>query len=355
MIYHDMLNRKINVLVTGAKGQLGSYLVDYFKKKSFLKKSRIGNVFGIDVEDLDIRDAEAVADFFNKNVIDPPIDIDYVIHCAAATDTAAIEKDPESYYATNCLGPRNIAESCVHNGIKMIFISTDYVLSEKSPSFGTKIQEFPVNQYGLQKLIAEQFVKEAYKGKPKDLTVLRSSWMFGNSDHSFVEKFLTNAFKKYAIESSREDAKSRVKISVADDAYGRPTPVWLIAGIVESVILNGMHGTMDAQYPCEQISRYDWASIIWEAFTGSEHNVDSKICDLVSSLREGIEVAPMHSKDIGISMHHPGKVNHDCAALPIDAMHASCFAKDTYDYVNKNWLRYADLAAKMLLENDGHA
>ena len=93
----------------------------------------------------------------------------------------------------------------------MIFISTDYVLSERSPIFGTKIYEFPVNQYGLQKLIAEQFVKEAYRDKPNDYMVLRSSWMFGNSENSFVEKFLKNVFETYV--ASFVVRSSRFKIS----------------------------------------------------------------------------------------------------------------------------------------------
>lgn len=296
--------KKLNILVTGARGQLGSYLVDYFKKKSFLKNSSIDKVFGIDVEDLDIRDAEAVADFFNKSVINPPIDIDYVIHCAAATNTAAIEKDPESYYATNCLGPRNIAESCAHNGIKMIFISTDYVLSEKSPQIGVKYQEFPVNQYGLQKLIAEQFVKEAYRNKPKDYMVLRSSWMFGNSDRSFVEKFLANVFRTYA---AAED-KTCVEVKVANDACGRPTPVWLIADMIEEFMLKREHGTMNLQYDLPQISRCEWAEMIWSEFTSQETDCDSATSEMLSKMGDAVKIVPTSSAELGMSMHHPGLV-----------------------------------------------
>lgn len=341
-----MFDRKLNILVTGAKGQLGSYLVDYFRKKSFLKKSRIGKVFGIDVEDLDIRDASKVADFFNKNVVDPPIDIDYVIHCAAATNTAAIEKDPESYYAANCLGPRNIARSCAHNGIKMIFISTDYVLSERSPIFGTKIYEFPVNQYGLQKLIAEQFVKEAYKDKPNDYMVLRSSWMFGNSENSFVEKFLKNVFATYASKTRKNDEKSKVEVSVADDAFGRPTPVWFIADTIESLILIGSHGTLDLQYPCSQISRYEWATMIWHAFVDTDLDIDSNTCKVVDALKDAIEIVPKHSKDIGIQMHHPGKVGDDM--ISSDPFAKDVIEVDTTEYVKRNWHKYVNFANEMI-------
>ena len=341
-----MFDRKLNILVTGAKGQLGSYLVDYFRKKSFLKKSKIGKVFGIDIEDLDIRDASAVADFFNKNVVDPPIDIDYVIHCAAATNTTAIEKDPESYYAANCLGPRNIARSCAHNGIKMIFISTDYVLSERSPIFGTKIYEFPVNQYGLQKLIAEQFVKEAYKDKLNDCMILRSSWMFGNSENSFVEKFLKNVFTTYAAKTRKNDEKSKVEVSVADDAFGCPTPVWFIADTIERLMLIRFHGTLDMQYLCHQISRYEWATIIWNSFVSTDLGIDSNTCKVIDDLKDAIEIVPKHSKDIGIQMHHPGKVGDDTVSS--DPFAKDVIEVDTAEYVKRNWHKYANLANEMI-------
>ena len=80
--------------MTGAKGQLGSFLVKELTAMSFKKKSSIGQVFGIDIDDLDLTHAHDVASFFSKNVVDPSVDIDYVIHCAAATNTFAIENDP---------------------------------------------------------------------------------------------------------------------------------------------------------------------------------------------------------------------------------------------------------------------
>ena len=69
-------NKKRNILVTGAKGQLGSYLVRELTKMSFKQLSKIGQVFGIDIDDLDLTDSFAVADFFNRHIPDIAI-IDY--------------------------------------------------------------------------------------------------------------------------------------------------------------------------------------------------------------------------------------------------------------------------------------
>lgn len=302
-------------------------------------------MFGIDINNLDISNASDVSNFFNKNVYDPPINFDYVIHCAAATNTSAIEKDPERFYATNCLGPRNLARSCAYNGIKMIFISTDYVLSELSPEFGCEFQEFPVNQYGLQKLIAEQFVKEEYKNKAKDYMILRSSWMFGNSDHSFVEKFLENVFSTYA--KNKEDINENVKIEipVADDAYGRPTPVWFIANKINELIQDRFHGVTNLQYSLKQISRYEWAKMIWNAFTMEMHYDGHKSYNFMSSLIDSIKIVSRSSSDIGVQIHHPGKVGCWSIMLPntLDA-----YVNDINLYVRRNKMKYIDLAKKII-------
>ena len=228
----------------------------------------------------------------------------------------------------------------------MIFISTDYVLSERSPIFGTKIYEFPVNQYGLQKLIAEQFVKEAYKDKPNDYMVLRSSWMFGNSENSFVEKFLKNVFTSYALQLRKNDEKSKVEVSVADDAFGRPTPVWFIADTIESLMLSRLHGTLDLQYPCPQISRYEWATMIWRAFVDTDLGIDSNTCTVVDTLKDAIEIVPKHSKDIGIQMHHPGKVGDDIVSS--DTVARDVIEVDTAEYVKRNWHKYVNFANEMI-------
>lgn len=312
-----MFRKSKNILITGSKGQLGSYLERYFRKQSLLKKSCIGKVFGIDKDDLDIRNNEAVKSFFNgKSSSDVHVHFDYVIHCAAATDTTAIEKDPygESY-DVNVIGAKNIAEACAMHGSKMIFISTDYVMSEHSKLFG-KIYDHPVNQYGMQKLLAEQMVKNAFKNKEKDLLIARSSWMFGNSHKSFVEKIMSAAFKLYA--SNRD--KDSIELKVADDAYGRPTLVHVIAALLNEVISSEFSSCIPRYGICDLdehsnspvISRSQWAKIIVDEFCklmkdkefSAKFNLKLDIYDFSKK----IHVAPTHSSELGLSMRHPGYV-----------------------------------------------
>lgn len=333
-------NRKLDIVVTGAKGQLGSYLVEYFRKDSLLEESRIGKVYGIDIEDLDLTNRKAVIDFFaREHNGQKRSKIDYVIHCAAATDTAVIERDPSSFYAANCLATKNVADACAKNGIKLVAISTDYVLSEHSKDDGNgHWLEFPVNQYGMQKLVAELFIEKAFKDKQEDYLILRSSWMFGNSNKSFVEKMLTAIAKAYAETKKTVDAKGKAEVKVVDDAFGRPTPVWFIADTIMSMLSTSMHGTYDVQYPWHQVSRYDWAVEIWRAF------LDQNLCeqsgfDLLEDMKKTVTIERAKSRDFGLGMKHPGAVGN----APIDDCSAFPYEECTQAYISSNYSRLLKL------------
>lgn len=339
-----MFRKNYNILITGSKGQLGSYLVEKFRKISFLKGRKIGKVFGVDIDNIDLSNRLSVFSLLGKKPDgEDHVKIDYVIHCAAATNTVAIEEDPFKFYGSNCLAAKNIAEACVENGIKMVFISTDYVLSERSPVVGAGIQEFPVNQYGMQKLVAELFVKEAFKDKPKDLSIIRSSWMFGNSKSSFVEKFLKNAFSSYAKGIGSCDKPAIV--NVADDVFGRPTPVWTIAELILDGIYNGAYGTTDMQWMHTQISRYEWACMIWDAFTNASVSCDEASLHMLESMRNAVKISPCSSSAFASKMKHPGRNDYMSTQNS-----TSLYADATRRYVNdtKNWHRLMDMAKEVV-------
>lgn len=336
-----MFDRKKNILVTGAKGQLGSYLVKELNKIAFKKKSIVGQVHGIDIDDLDLIDSCKVADFFNRHVVDPSIKIGYVVHCAAATDTTAIEKDPWKYYAANVIAAKNVAESCAYNNIKLIHISTDYVFSELSPkSCGGARIEHPINQYGMQKLLAEKEVQVAYASKQKDLAIGRLSWLFGNSTNSFPEKLLKSIFKTY-VDAKDEGKAGVIKHKVADDAYGRPTPTWLVLDEVMKTIEDGKHGIFNFQYwENPQISRFEWASMIWTSFCkmleskywqNLEKDIVEPISKHISEMTSRIELEGIQSSELNLSMNHPGLVEVNTLKKNVDV-----YEQCTNDYIEKN-------------------
>ena len=108
----------MRVLVTGAKGQLGSDLL------CELSKRNIESV-GIDIDDLDITDADATKRVIEN--INNEAKIDAIIHCAAYTAVDAAEDNEALVTKINAEGTKNIAEVAKTLDVAMMYISTDYV------------------------------------------------------------------------------------------------------------------------------------------------------------------------------------------------------------------------------------
>jgi dTDP-4-dehydrorhamnose reductase len=326
--------KKINVLVTGAKGQLGSFIYNTMLNDSMFKDSIIGNVIGIDIENADLTDYESVSYVLgNSSYSRPLIDIDYVIHCAAATDTTGIELHPEKYYRSNVVATRNLANACVRNKIKMIHISTDYVLSEHSHlnEIGGNvscIDEQPTNIYGLHKLLAEKEVQIAYAKSPNSYAIVRSSWLYGNSNKSFIEKFLSNVFKRCAslVSSNSNEA---LNIPMDCSSYGMPTHVkniyYRIIRLINSKLDPKNKTRIFLGQPLclndYQISRYRFAVEILSSFKmhlEKRPNVDEVIIhtdsknftyrDLLAMLNDQIKLVEYESDKLDLPLDHPKKI-----------------------------------------------
>ena len=141
----------MRVLVTGVKGQLGYDVMNELKKQGLTG-------IGVDVDEMDITDAEAC-----RRVI-TEAKPDAVIHCAAYTAVDAAEQNMELCRKVNADGTRNIAEVCKGLDIKMMYISTDYVFNGQ----GTRPWEpddhrEPLNAYGQSKYEGELAVEELVK------------------------------------------------------------------------------------------------------------------------------------------------------------------------------------------------
>ena len=282
----------------------------------------IGNVVGVDICDVDLIIPSNVHNIFEGR------HIDYVVHCAAVTDTMSIEKDPFKSFEANVLAVRYIAKECAKRKIKMVFISSDYVLSEKSLAVDEERIEFPINQYGLQKLLAEKEAQLEFARRPKDLLILRSSWMFGNSTKSFVEKFLANLAKT-----------NGPYVEVASDAYGIPTHVEVVLQSIMNAIRHKSYGLANCQPWSEPTSRAMWALCIKRAFAERVAKVIIGKLDKTGAFQEvfshldKIDVKFASSKDMNLGMSHPGYVD---GWLGINAKLQSAISKD----VDRSWINW---------------
>ena len=265
--------KKLNILVVGCKGQLGSWLLKSFSEDAMKASSPFNVVVGCDLPEVDISKRYCLDEYLNQSVVAPPIKFHWVINCAAVTNTTAIEVDRNTRdlsYAVNVLGPKHIASSCAYHKSKMIHISTDYVFSEKSVPMDevgspikTGIEEFPRSMYGLHKLLGEREVQLAFKDHPEDFMILRTSWLYGNSESSFPVKFLKNCL------AAKKSGKTEVE--VVDDCFGRPTSVQYLTKFIRAAIVTGLGGVVDAQAPSDPISRLDFATKVldsWNFYAG---------------------------------------------------------------------------------------
>lgn len=196
----------MNILITGAKGQLGSEIVEILKTG----KSDIGpidsrysecKVFSVDVDELDITDFCAVNSFATESRPD------IIINCAAITNVDACETNLEPAMKVNAIGPRNLAMVSANIGCKLIHISTDYVFDGNG---STPYCEWgncnPKSVYGKSKLLGERYVLEH---NPKSF-IVRTSWLYGLNGANFVKTMI-------------KLGKEKSEIKVVTDQKGNPT------------------------------------------------------------------------------------------------------------------------------------
>lgn len=182
------------ILITGAEGQLARELVDTFKEKENV-------LFSYNKQQLDITDRNQIKEVLQ--LIKP----DLIINAAAFTKVDLCELEVDKAYDINSLGPYYLASEAKKVNSKLFHISTDYVFSgDQLIPYKESDPTFPRTVYGKSKRIGEELSFAIYN----DITIIRTSWLYGHGGHNFV-----NTMKKLA-EDSRE-------IRVVCDQFGCPT------------------------------------------------------------------------------------------------------------------------------------
>ena len=167
----------MKVLVTGVKGQLGYDTVNELKKRGHTP-------IGVDIEEMDITDSASVNQVIKEAAPDA------VIHCAAwtAVDAAEDEANQEKVMLVNGTGTQNIANVCKELGIKMMYISTDYVFDGQGETpWEPDCKDYkPLNVYGKSKLAGELAVSETLS----KYFIVRIAWVFGLNGNNFIKTML---------------------------------------------------------------------------------------------------------------------------------------------------------------------
>lgn len=227
----------MKVLVTGVKGQLGHDVFNELCARGY-------EAVGVDVEEMDITDAQSVDKMLSS------VRPDAVIHCAAwtAVDAAEDSENIEKVRLVNVQGTKNIAKACRAIGSKMMYISTDYVFDgQGTEPWEADCKEYaPLSVYGRTKLEGELAVAEALDA----YFIVRIAWVFGINGKNFVKTMLALS-EKY--ESLR----------VVDDQIGTPTYTFDLARLLVDMIETDKYGYYHATNEGGYISWADFAKEIF--------------------------------------------------------------------------------------------
>ena len=148
------------ILVTGAKGQLGSDCRAVFQDAA--------EVSGVDLPEVDLSDRFQCLEVLDR------CQPDVIVNCAAYTAVDACETDSSCWKANRDL-PGHLAEWTDKNGTFLVHVSTDYVFSGDQPLFQS-LEECgvpnPISEYGKSKLAGERVIAE----KTHRHAILRTAW-----------------------------------------------------------------------------------------------------------------------------------------------------------------------------------
>ena len=261
----------MNILVTGANGQLGNEMriVSKGSKDRYIFTDVV-EMAGQETTFLDITNIEDIRSMVTDN------DIKVIVNCAAYTNLDKAETDKEFCELLNAKAPENLAISMKEVGGLLVHISTDYVFG--GDLYNTPCKEdqkgTPTGVYGLTKLHGEQNIQAA----GVDYIILRTAWLYSEFGKNFVKTMMNLTATK-------------PQLKVVFDQVGTPTYAFDLAAAIFDILENrkfeGKTGIY--HYSNEGVtSWYDFTKMIAE-ITGNT----------------GCDILPCHSDEFPSPVNRP--------------------------------------------------
>lgn len=239
----------MNILVTGANGQLGNEMriVTKGANDSYIFTDVV-EVEGQQTTILDITNLDAIRKMVSAN------DVKVIVNCAAWTNVDGAE-DPEKYALVeklNAVAPENLAIAMKEVGGLLIHISTDYVFG--GDPYNTPCKEgqkgTPTGVYGLTKLYGEQNIQKT----EVNYLIFRTAWLYSEFGKNFVKTMMNLTATK-------------PQLKVVFDQVGTPTYAYDLAAAIFDIIENRKYegNTGIYHYSNEGVcSWYDFTKMIAE-------------------------------------------------------------------------------------------
>lgn len=238
----------MNILVTGANGQLGNEM-------RIVAKDSTDNYIFTDVAELDITNAEAVTKVVKDN------DVKVIINCAAYTNVDKAEDDYDFAELLNAKAVEILAKAIKENDGVLIHVSTDYVFGKEPYNTPCKEnqQGTPTGVYGTTKLHGEEAIKKVGCHH----IIIRTAWLYSEFGKNFVKTMLN-------LTSTKPELK------VVFDQVGTPTYAYDLAATIYDIVSNRKYTNNDGVYHFSNegvCSWYDFTKMIAEYAGNNNCNI----------------------------------------------------------------------------------
>lgn len=202
----------MNILITGANGQLGNEMRDLSAGHSQ------HSYFFTDVQELDICDEQGVRAYVKNH------HIDLIVNCAAYTAVDKAEDNSGLCDKLNHLAPAYLADAVEACGASLIHISTDYVFDGTAHiPYTEDVEPCPNSVYGSTKLAGEQEVMR----RCSRAMIIRTAWLYSEYGNNFVKTMLRLG-------------RERETLGVVFDQIGTPTYAGDLAKAIYAAIEQGL-------------------------------------------------------------------------------------------------------------------
>ena len=289
----------MNILVTGANGQLGNEMriVAKGSKDKYIftdvcdehpeSIEMLHKLAGEDVDTstikLDITSLDAIREMVQEN------DVKVIVNCAAWTNVDGAEA-PEKYGLVeklNAKAPENLAIAMKEVNGLLVHISTDYVFG--GDPYNTPCKEdqkgTPTGVYGLTKLHGEQKIQAT----GCNYVILRTAWLYSEFGKNFVKTMLNLTATK-------------PQLKVVFDQVGTPTYAYDLAQAIYKIINDYQEETVNCQLSTVNYTK-----------SGVYHYSNEGVCswyDFTKMIAEmagntGCDVQPCHSEEFPSKVKRP--------------------------------------------------
>ena len=267
----------MNILITGANGQLGNEMRIIAKESNDnYIFTDVNQVEGVETLFLDITDLDAIRQIVASQ------QVDVIVNCAAYTNVDAAETNAEQAEKLNAAAPENLAIAMKEANGLLVQISTDYVFGKEPYNIPCREEQqgTPTRVYGLTKLHGEQKIK-AVNCK---YIIIRTAWLYSEFGKNFCKTMMNLTATK-------------LQLKVVFDQCGTPTYALDLAKAIEQILDDYRQEQDNQQYSKRGVYHYSNEGVCsWYDFTKmiAEYN-GTTACD----------VQPCHSNEFPSPVTRP--------------------------------------------------